>query len=155
MSVEGHPKFSLSTPTPKTAPMARGHHRLALEQFRVHYHDSSITKWDSSTTSTPSCTTPSTASATPPPPRTPPHPPRHLRQFYHSAQDDTREGAKKDANLFRALAAAGQRLAEIHVHYEQQPEFSLTKTEKKGKKLDYRVTKMKLSKDKTTLIYNS
>jgi predicted helicase len=30
----------------------------------------------------------------------------------------------------------------------------LTKTEKAGEKLDYRVTKMKLSKDKTTLIYN-
>jgi hypothetical protein len=40
------------------------------------------------------------------------------RESHHSAQDDTREGAKKDANLFRALAAAGQRLAEIHVHYE-------------------------------------
>ena len=34
------------------------------------------------------------------------------------------------------------------------PEFPLAKTEKKGEKLDYRVTKMKLSKDKTTLIYN-
>ncbi|MGA9388947.1 MAG: type ISP restriction/modification enzyme, partial [Candidatus Sulfotelmatobacter sp.] len=30
----------------------------------------------------------------------------------------------------------------------------LTKVEKKGEKLDYHVTKMKLSKDKTTLIYN-
>jgi predicted helicase len=53
-----------------------------------------------------------------------------------------------------SLAKAGQRLAEIHVHYEQQPEFKLTKVEKKGEKLDYRVTKMKLSKDKTSLIYN-
>ena len=49
---------------------------------------------------------------------------------------------------------AGQRLAEIHVHYEQQPEYPLNKIEKAGEKLDYRVTKMKLSKDKTTLIYN-
>ena len=55
---------------------------------------------------------------------------------------------------FRAFVKAGQRLAEIHVHYEQQPEYSVTKTEKKGEKLDYRVTKMKLSKDKTSLIYN-
>ena len=55
---------------------------------------------------------------------------------------------------FRALVAAGQRLAEIHVNYEQQPEYKLTKVEKKGEKLDYRVTKMKLGKDKTTLIYN-
>ena len=30
----------------------------------------------------------------------------------------------------------------------------MTKTEKAGEKLDYRVTKMRLSKDKTSLIYN-
>ena len=60
----------------------------------------------------------------------------------------------KDVEVFGALAKAGQRLAEIHVHYEQQPEYKLTKVEKKGEKLDYRVTKMKLGKDKTTLVYN-
>jgi hypothetical protein len=43
---------------------------------------------------------------------------------------------------------------QIHVHYEQQPEYPLTKTEKKGEKLDYYITKMKLNKDKTSLIYN-
>jgi predicted helicase len=63
-------------------------------------------------------------------------------------------GATTDLDRFRTLVKAGQRLAEIHVHYEQQPEYKLTKVEKKGEKLDYRVTKMKLSKDKTTLIYN-
>jgi len=63
-------------------------------------------------------------------------------------------GAITDTDTFRAFVNAGQRLAEIHVHYEKQPEYELTKTEKKGEKLDYRVTKMKLSKDKTTLIYN-
>jgi predicted helicase len=71
----------------------------------------------------------------------------------HSAQDD-KVGVKNDLELFRAFVKAGQRLAEIHVDYEQQPEYSLTKTEKAGEKLDYRVTKMKLSKDKTSLIYN-
>ena len=60
----------------------------------------------------------------------------------------------KDFEVFSSLAKAGQRLAEIHVHYEQQPEYKLTKVEKAGEKLDYRVTKMKLSKDKTTLTYN-
>ena len=60
----------------------------------------------------------------------------------------------KDLDVFRALAKAGQRLAEIHVHYEKQPEYPLLKTEKAGEKLDYRVTRMRLSKDKTTLIYN-
>jgi len=58
------------------------------------------------------------------------------------------------AAIFRAFVRAGQRLAEIHVHYEQQPEYPLTKVEKAGEKLDYGVTKMKLSKDKTSLIYN-
>ena len=54
----------------------------------------------------------------------------------------------KDVDVFHAFVKAGQRLAEIHVHYEQQPEYPLTKVEKAGEKLDYRVTKMKLSKDK-------
>jgi predicted helicase len=61
---------------------------------------------------------------------------------------------RSDVDVFRAFVQAGRRLAEIHVHYEQQPEHPLTKIEKPGEKLDYRVTKMKLSKDKTTLIYN-
>jgi predicted helicase len=62
--------------------------------------------------------------------------------------------SQDDARIFHALAKAGQRLAEIHIHYEQQPEYKLTKVEKPGEKLDYRVEKMKLSKDKTSLIYN-
>lgn len=60
----------------------------------------------------------------------------------------------KRCRRFPPVVKAGRRLAEIHVHYEQQPEFPLTKVEKPGEKLDYRVTKMKLGKDKTTLIYN-
>ncbi|HET9409344.1 MAG TPA: type ISP restriction/modification enzyme [Candidatus Sulfotelmatobacter sp.] len=63
-------------------------------------------------------------------------------------------GAATTADTFRAFVKAGQRLAEIHVQYEQQPEYPLKKIEKKGETLDYRVTKMKLSKDKTQLIYN-
>jgi predicted helicase len=60
----------------------------------------------------------------------------------------------KALDVFRELAKAGKRLREIHVHYEQQPECKLTKREKEGEKLNWRVTKMRLSKDKTTLIYN-
>jgi predicted helicase len=66
----------------------------------------------------------------------------------------TERGPQDDSTAFKAFAKAGERLAEIHVHYEQQPEYKLTKVEKKGEKLDYLVEKMKLSKDKTTLIYN-
>ncbi len=73
-----------------------------------------------------------------------------------SEQEDSRALAPvpSDLDVFHAFASAGQRLAGIHVHYEQQPEYPLTKTEKAGEKLDYRVTKMRLSKDKTSLIYN-
>ena len=64
------------------------------------------------------------------------------------------ERSSEATQTFRAFVKAGQRLVKIHDHYEQQPEYPLAKTEKKGEKLDYRVTKMKLSKDKTSLIYN-
>ncbi|MGB8580112.1 MAG: type ISP restriction/modification enzyme [Candidatus Sulfotelmatobacter sp.] len=63
-------------------------------------------------------------------------------------------GPQDDIGVFEAFVKAGQRLAEIHVHYEQQPEYKLTKVEKAGEKLDYAVTKMKLSKDRSTLTYN-
>jgi hypothetical protein len=80
----------------------------------------------------------------------------------HYAQDDRigvkapddRVGVRSDLDVFRTFVRVGQRLAEIHVHYEQQPEYPLTKTEKAGEKLDYRVEKMRLSKDKTILTYN-
>ena len=83
-------------------------------------------------------------------------------QIPRSARDDKFPKAPVSAvppvvnafDVFRALAKAGERLAEIHVHYEQQPEYKLTKKEKAGEKLDWRVTRMRLSKDKTTLIYN-
>jgi hypothetical protein len=70
--------------------------------------------------------------------------------------DSTGEGRSigADAGVFRAFVKAGERLAEIHVHYEKQAEYSLMKTEKAGEKLDWRVTKMRLSKDKTSLTYN-
>jgi hypothetical protein len=66
-------------------------------------------------------------------------------------QDDN---AMTDAEVFRAFVAAGRRLADLHLNHERQPESPLIKTEKPGEKLDWRVTKMRLSKDKTTLIYN-
>jgi predicted helicase len=71
-----------------------------------------------------------------------------------AGQSPEATGATTDADIFRTFVRAGQRLAEIHVHYEQQPEYPLTKTEKPGQQLDYHVEKMKLSKDKSTLIYN-
>jgi hypothetical protein len=70
------------------------------------------------------------------------------------AKHTSASSAVSDFDVFQKFVRAGQRLAEIHVHYEQQPEYPLKKVEKAGEKLDYRVTKMKLTKDKTSLIYN-
>jgi predicted helicase len=172
----------------------------ALEQFRSHYHDSSITKWDifhyiyavlhhpeyreryaanlrrelpripfaSALTNchpeeaesfakrrTPdegsmhSAGTTNAASESIDPSARKKHGPQEDRAMSSSVTS-----VVKDVDVFRQLVKAGQRLAEIHVHYEQQPEYKLTKKEKVGEKLNWRVTKMRLSKDKATLTYN-
>ncbi len=56
--------------------------------------------------------------------------------------------------LFHAFAAAGKRLAELHVGYEQQEPYKLTQIENPNAQLNWRVQKMRLSKDKTSLRYN-
>lgn len=56
---------------------------------------------------------------------------------------------------FWAFAQAGARLAELHVNYEQQPEYPLHFIETPGEPLNWRVEKMRLSKDKTQLKYNN
>ena len=56
---------------------------------------------------------------------------------------------------FRAFARAGQRLAEIHAGYEEQPEYPLESIENPELPLDWRVEKMRwLSKDKMQIRYN-
>jgi predicted helicase len=55
---------------------------------------------------------------------------------------------------FWPLVQAGERLAHLHVHYETQPQYPLTHHENPALPLDYRVEKMHLSKDKTSLKYN-
>lgn len=55
---------------------------------------------------------------------------------------------------FWQFVHAGERLAEIHVQYEAQPEYPLQHVENPDEPLDYRVQKMRLSKDKTSLKYN-
>ena len=56
--------------------------------------------------------------------------------------------------LATTFASAGAHLAELHVNYESQPEYPLEKIENPKAKLDWRVEKMKLSKDKLRLVYN-
>ncbi|HEV2400499.1 MAG TPA: type ISP restriction/modification enzyme [Candidatus Sulfotelmatobacter sp.] len=163
----------------------------ALDQFRSHYADHSITKWDifhyvyailhhadyrqryaanlrrelpripfvGDNEPTPSADN-SPEGATDNSPGRKPGVDRKkennstLPKAVAGGQSPQATWAATNADIFRAFVKAGQRLAEIHVHYEQQPEYALKKIEKKGELLDYRVQKMKLSKDKTQLIYN-
>ena len=107
----------------------------ALAQFRSHYRDDTITKWDIF---------------------------HYVYGILH--YPDYRE--RYQANLKRDLprlpyapdfwgfAKAGQRLGKIHIGYETVPEYPLAFIENRETPLDWRVEKMKLSKDKTQLAYN-
>lgn len=55
---------------------------------------------------------------------------------------------------FTAFAKAGEKLAALHTGYESQKEFKLKRVESPGVKPDWRVDRMKLSKDRTALAYN-
>ena len=108
----------------------------ALEQFRCHYEDDSITKWDIF---------------------------HYVYGLLH--HPDYRE--RYQANLKRELprlpftpefwrfAKAGQRLSKIHVGYEDMPEYRLEFIETPDMPLNWRVEKMRFSKDKTQIVYNN
>ena len=55
---------------------------------------------------------------------------------------------------FWSFAKAGKELANLHVNYEVQPEYKLTWIEDIDARVNYRVERMTLSKDKTQIIYN-
>ena len=81
--------------------------------------------------------------------------------FFPLAAVETMQGDKTpdhkpeaSAKLFHAFAAAGKQLADLHVNYESQKEFKLQHIENKEVKLDWRVEAMKLTKDKSAIIYN-
>lgn len=111
----------------------------ALAQFRTHYKDDSITKWD-------------------------------IFHYNYGILHHPEYREKYKANLKRDLphipfvpsvadfwgfANAGARLAEIHVNYESQPEYDkLQLVQNPNVPLNWRVEKMKLAKDKTSLVYN-
>ena len=107
-----------------------------MENFRTHYQDDTITKWD-------------------------------IFHYNYGLLHHPDYREKYEANLKRDLphipfakdfwgfAKAGERLAEIHVNYESQPEYDGLKfIQNPDAQLDWRVEKMKLSRDKTSLIYN-
>ena len=108
----------------------------ALAQFRTHYKDDTITKWD-------------------------------IFHYNYGILHHPDYRNKYQANLKRDLphipfaqdfwgfANAGARLAEIHVNYESQPEYDKLKfVQNPNVPLNWRVEKMKLAKDKTSLVYN-
>jgi predicted helicase len=107
----------------------------ALEKFRTHYGDESISKWDIF---------------------------HYVYAVLHHPLYRERYAANLKRELprvpyapdFRAFASAGARLAELHVNYERQPEYALARTEQTNVALDYRVERMKLDRDAGTLRYN-
>ena len=106
----------------------------ALSQFQKHYNDDSITKWDIF---------------------------HATYAVLHHPEYRSRYAANLKRELpripfvpeFHQYAETGHRLMDIHIRYEQQPEYPLERIE--NGKLDWRVEKMAFSKDKTELRYNS
>jgi DNA invertase Pin-like site-specific DNA recombinase len=62
--------------------------------------------------------------------------------------------ANKEVGSFRTFAAVGAQLAALHVGYEQAPEYPLTQLVNKDVPFSWRVTKMRLNKDKTAVVVN-
>ena len=107
----------------------------ALAQFRAQYKDDTIGKWD-------------------------------IFHYVYGLLHHPGYRERYQANLkrelprlpfapdFHAFAGAGARLAEIHVGYEEMVPYALEEIETPGQQLDYRVEKMRLSKDKKQIGYN-
>ena len=108
----------------------------ALAEFRTHYGDETITKWD-------------------------------IFHYNYALLHHPTYREKYQANLKRDLphipfakdfwgfAKAGAELADLHVNYESVPKYDgLKYIETPGMTVDWRVEKMRLSKDKTLLKYN-
>jgi predicted helicase len=107
----------------------------ALKQYQNHYQDTKISKWDIF---------------------------YYIYAVLHHPHYRERYAANLKRELpripfapeFHPFAEAGKRLAEIHVNYEKQPEYRLKHLENKDLPIDWRVEKMRLSKDKTQIKYN-
>ena len=108
----------------------------ALAEFRTHYGDNTITKWD-------------------------------IFHYNYGLLHHPDYREKYQANLKRDLphipfaedfwgfANAGAALADLHINYESVPKYNgLKYIETPGLPIDWRVEKMKLSRDKTQLKYN-
>ena len=107
----------------------------ALKNFRAHYRDEAVSKWDIF---------------------------HYVYGLLHHPgyRERYQTNLKRDlprlpyTSDFWGFAKAGQRLGEIHIGYEEMPEYQLACIENREVPIDWCVEKMKLSKDKTQLIYN-
>jgi predicted helicase len=105
----------------------------ALGEFRKHYGEPGITTWDIF---------------------------HYTYGLLHHPEYRTRYAANLKRELpripmapeFRRIAEIGAALMKLHIEYEKQAEYPLVRTE--TGKLDWRVEKMSLSKDKSQLKYN-
>jgi predicted helicase len=123
----------------------------ALEQFRTQYNDPNITKWDIfyyvyAILHHPQYREKYAANLK----RELPHIPFVPVTLSNVMLSGVEAGVKG----FWTFAKAGEQLADLHVNYEQQPEYPLHMIENDDVPLNWRVEKMKLSKDKTQIIYN-
>ena len=108
----------------------------ALTEFRTHYNDDTITKWDIF------------------------H--YNYALLHHATYREKYEmNLKRDlphipfAEDFYEFANAGTQLADLHINYESAPKYDgLKYIETPDMQINWRVEKMKLSKDKTQLRYN-
>ena len=109
----------------------------ALTQFRTHYKDDSISKWDIFHYNYGIL-----------------HHPEYREKYQANLKRDLPHiPFAPSVQAFWGFANAGARLAEIHVNYESQLEYNNLKSIQTPP-LNWRVEKMKLSKDKTSLVYN-
>ena len=117
----------------------------ALAQFRRQYQDDTINKWDIFHYIYGLL-----------------HHPEYRQRYQanlnrdlpHIPMPPPMAGTTKKAPDFWTFAKAGARLADIHIGYEQMPAYPLSMVETPGKPLNWRVEKMRLSRDKTQIRYN-
>jgi predicted helicase len=107
----------------------------ALDAFRQHYQDTDISKWDIF---------------------------YYIYGLLHHAEYRQKYAVNLKRELPRILyvpdlwtySQIGKQLAELHIHYEKQPEFPLTRIYAPGQPHQWEVKKMRLNKERTAIFYN-
>ncbi len=82
------------------------------------------------------------------------HPEYRSRYAENLKRDLARVPLSGKAADFHAFAAAGRKLADLHVNYEKHGEYPLRRVENPETPLDWRVEAMKLAKDRDAIHYN-